>query len=212
MVIIPDAEAYSSLYTSSLSPLLQEVLDFTMANHAHAHMISGKEQGLLLQFISSMKRPQKILEIGTFTGFSGLCLASGLAENGELHTLELREDDAATARSYFGRSPQAQQIFLHTGNALDIIPALDHQWDIVFIDADKAGYIQYYDMVLPSLRPDGIIIADNVLFHGEVLKEPLTGKNAKAIAAFNEHVKNDDRTEQVMLTVRDGLTLIRKRV
>jgi len=211
MVIPENIQAYASAHTSQLSPLLTEILEFTLANHAHPQMISSHEQGLFLQFLSSMKRPKRILEIGTFTGFSGLCLASGLTEDGELHTLELREEDAATAKAYFARSPLNEKIHLHIGNALETISSLNEQWDIVFIDADKTGYIDYYNLVLPNLAPGGIIIADNVLFHGDVVKEPLSGKNAKAIDAFNKHVKNDDSVEQVMLTVRDGLLLVRKK-
>jgi len=203
---------YAEKYSSALDPLLQEVLDYTLANHPHARMVSGKEQGLFLQFVSKLAKPKRILEIGTFTGFSGLCLASGLAPDGELHTLELRAEDAATAQSYFDRSPFKHQIFLHIGNAQTIIPALQGPWDLVFIDADKTGYATYYQLVVNNLADGGWILADNVLFHGEVLKDPVTGKNAKAIAAFNELVKNDERVEQVMLTIRDGLTLIRKRL
>ena len=212
MIISPDAEAYSTIYCSKLTPLINEVLEYTLANHPHAHMVSGKEQGLLLQFLSRMIRPKRILEIGTFTGFSSLCLSEGLAADGELHTLELREEDAATAQAYFNRSSHKDNIHLHIGNALEIIPTLNEKWDLVFIDADKPGYIDYYDLVLPNLQSNGWILADNVFFHGEVMKEPVAGKNAKAIAAFNEHVKNDETVEQMILTVRDGLMLIRKRM
>jgi caffeoyl-CoA O-methyltransferase len=204
-------EEYSIAFSSPLSSLLQQVLDHTVANHPHHHMISGQEQGLFLQFISLMQRPRRILEIGTFTGFSALCLAEGLTADGELHTLELRPDDAATAQGFFNQSPLAGKIKLHIGRAQEIIPTLKETWDLVFIDADKTGYIEYYEMVLPRLSPNGIILADNVFFHGQVLEEKITNKSAKAIAAFNEHVKNDERTEQVVLTIRDGLTMIRRK-
>jgi predicted O-methyltransferase YrrM len=156
-----------------------------------------------------MIRPQKILEIGTFTGFSALCLCRGLSENGRLHTIELREEDAATAAKYFALAEE-KRIIMHIGNALEIIPQLNEQWDLVFIDADKVNYIQYYELTLPFLKKGGWLIADNVLFHGEVLEEEIKGKNAIAIHAFNNHVHSDSRTEQVMLTVRDGLLVIRK--
>ena len=204
-------EDYAAQHSSALDPLLQEVLNFTKANHSHHHMISGAEQGLFLQFISRLQRPGRILEIGTFTGFSALCLAVGLAEHGELHTLELRAEDATTAQSFFNQSPYSSKIKLHIGKAQEIIPLLNEQWDLVFIDADKTGYIDYYEMVLPRLSPNGIILADNVFFHGQVLEEKPANKNAKAIIAFNEHVKADSRTEQVVLTVRDGLMLIRRK-
>ena len=204
-------EDYAALNTSSLDPLLQQVMDFTIVNHSHHHMLSGHEQGLFLQFISRLKRPRRILEIGTFTGFSALCLAVGLTNDGELHTLEVRPEDAAMAQSFFNQSPYVSNIKLHIGKAQEIIPLLQQQWDLVFIDADKTSYIDYYEMILPHLATGGIIVADNVFFHGQVLEENSGNKSAKAIIAFNEHVKNDDRTEQVVLTIRDGLMLIRKK-
>lgn len=204
-------EDYASFHSSLLDPLLQQVLDFTTANHSHHHMLSGREQGLFLQFISGLQRPRRILEIGTFTGFSALCLAAGLIEDGELHTLELRPEDAGIAQAFFNQSPLVSKIKLHIGKAQQIIPTLGGHWDLVFIDADKTGYIDYYEMVLPQLSPNGIILADNVFFHGQVLEEKPANKSAKAIIAFNEHVKQDVRTEQVVLTIRDGLMLIRKK-
>lgn len=204
-------EDYAEKNTTLLNDLLQEILDFTLQNHPHATMVSGHVQGQFLRFISGMMKPKKILEIGTFTGFSGICLADGLQADGELHTLELRQEDANTAQAFFNRSPFAKQIKLHVGNALEIIPTLQHKWDIVFIDADKVSYSDYYKMVLPSLNTDGLIIADNVLFHGQVLEDEIIGKNPKAIAAFNEMVQNDATTENVLLTVRDGLMFIRKK-
>lgn len=204
-------EDYADKNTTPLSELLQEILDFTLQNHPHATMVSGHVQGQFLRFISGIMKPKTILEIGTFTGFSAICLADGLQKNGELHTLELRQDDADTAQAYFNRSPFAKQIKLHIGNALEIIPTLQHNWDIVFIDADKTSYTEYYKMVLPNLASGGIIIADNVLFHDQVLQDEITGKNPKAIAAFNEMVQNDAATENVLVTVRDGLMFIRKK-
>ncbi len=203
--------AYSDRYTSGTDPLLEELEAATLASHPKAHMISGKVQGKLLEQLSLLIRPRRILEIGTFTGYSALCLAAGLTPDGELHTIELRESDAAMARSYFNRSIWSKKIILHCGNALSIIPALKEAWDLVLIDADKVHYVDYYELVKPALRPGGLIIADNVLFHGEVLEAPLKGKNAKAIQQFNDHVAADPETEQVLLTVRDGLLLIRKK-
>lgn len=152
----------------------------------------------------------RILEIGSFTGFSALCLAKGLQPGGVLHTIELRENDAALCEQYFKEAGVEHQIKLHCGNALNIIPSLKEAWDLVFIDADKVSYIQYYELTLQQLKPGGFILADNVFFHGEVLEEKLTGKNAKAMAAFNEFVARDNRVQQVMLTIRDGLMIIRK--
>jgi caffeoyl-CoA O-methyltransferase len=205
------AERYVEHYSSEQDALLQQIIDETNARHKHAHMLSGSTQGRLLEFISRMLKPSKILEIGTFTGFSALCLAKGLDEAGELHTIELRPEDAATAQGYFDRSPRKEQVFLHIGDAKTIIPSLHQNWDLVFIDADKTSYIEYYELTLQRLSPAGWIIVDNVLFHGEVLEQNISGKNALAIQAFNEHVKNDPRVDQVLLTVRDGLTIIKKK-
>ncbi|HEY4109271.1 O-methyltransferase [Puia sp.] len=205
------AQAYAEHYSSKLDPLLEEIAAYTAANHPEAHMLSGPLQGKLLEMMSRLLCPRRILEVGTFMGYSALCLAAGLAEDGQLHTIELRDEDADRAAGYFRRSNRGDRIILHRGNALAILPALEEVWDIVFIDADKPGYIDYYQMVLPRLRSGGLIIADNVLFHGQVLEAEVTGKSAKAIQAFNEMVAADDRVERVMLTVRDGLFFIRKK-
>ncbi|MDQ6890233.1 MAG: O-methyltransferase [Bacteroidota bacterium] len=205
------AENYAAAFTTETDELLKEIEHYTMQNHPQSVMLSGPVQGILLEMISCMVRPKKILEIGTFMGYSALCLVKGLAEGGELHTLELRDEDADIAQNYFTKSSQANQIILHRGNALEIIPKLNETWDLVFIDADKVNYINYYELTLPQLKKGGIIIADNVLFHGEVLEEKITGKIAIAIDAFNKHAAADERVQQVMLTVRDGLLIIQKK-
>ena len=203
------AEEYAQKFSSEEDALLQEIAVFT-SQHPHANMLSGHVQGKILETISCLLQPEKILEIGTFTGYSALCLAKGLKDNGILHTIELREEDAKIAASFFSKSLHNNKIVLHVANALEIIPTLNEKWDIVFIDADKISYIDYYELTLPHVKQNGLIIADNVLFHGEVLDENIKGKNAKAIHAFNLYVANDSRVEQVMLTTRDGLLLIRK--
>lgn len=205
------AHNYAANFSEPTDKLLKEIEDFTINHHAHSHMLSGPLQGKLLEIFSKIIKPKHILEIGTFTGYSALCLAKGLQPGGTLHTIELRKEDAERAKNYFAKSSQSQQIILHAGNALDIIPGLKEEWDLVFIDADKTGYIQYYELTLPRLKKGGVILADNVLFHGEVLKEKIPGKNAKAIHEFNEHVAEDERVQQVMLTVRDGLMMILKK-
>jgi caffeoyl-CoA O-methyltransferase len=207
----PSLNEYAERFTTPHDELLQQIHDEAMQTHAHAHMLSTHTQGKFLEMVSCIMQPRYILEIGTFVGYSAICLAKGLSTDGELHTLELREQDAATAEANFQRVKMNKKIHLHIGNALDIIPTLDIQWDLVFIDADKISYTQYYDLVLPRLSNRGMIIADNVLFHGEVLEEPVKGKSAKAIQAFNSHVLEDERTEQVLVTMRDGLLLIRKK-
>ncbi len=205
------AEEYAKQYTSDLDDVLNEIEQFTLTNHPHAQMLSGHVQGKVLEMFSGMIRPERILEIGTFTGFSALCLAKGLQTGGILHTLEVRAEDAATAKAYFEKAAMDDQIKLHLGDALEIIPTIDESWDLVFIDADKVNYINYYELTLPSVKKGGWLLADNVLFHGEVLEDNVKGKNAKALQAFNEHVKNDNRVQQTMLTVRDGLLLIQKK-
>jgi predicted O-methyltransferase YrrM len=210
-IINNKAEDYAARFTTPTDNLLQEIEKYTLENHPQAIMLSGPIQGKLLEMISLMIRPERILEIGTFMGYSALCLAKGLAAQGELHTLEIGKEDADIARNYFSKSLYAKQIILHEGNALDIIPALNETWDLIFIDADKVNYINYYELTLPMLKKGGFILADNVLFHGEVLEENITGKNAKAIHAFNEHLEKDNRIQHVLMTVRDGLMLIQKK-
>ena len=204
-------EKYADAFTSPEDALLKKINEETYATHEDAQMLSGHVQGKLLEFISTLIQPKYILEIGTFTGYSAICLAKGLQADGELHTIELRIEDANICGKNFEQSELHKKIHLHIGNALDIIPTLPYLWDLVFIDADKVSYITYYDMVIQRLNDNGLIIADNVLFHGQVLEEPITGKNALAIDTFNKHVGADKRTEQLMLTVRDGLLLIKKK-
>ena len=212
MELIPHlVQLYTEQFTTPEDAVLQQVSHKTRKSHAHANMLSGHVQGKLLEFISRLVKPQRILEIGTFTGYSAICLSRGLAEGGELHTIELREEDAATARKNFNLAGIADEIILHIGNALDIIPFLNETWDMVFIDADKVKYKEYYQLVLPNVRKGGLIIADNVLFHGQVLEQPVTGKNPKAIHDFNGFVRNDESVETLMLSVRDGLLFILKK-
>ncbi len=209
-MIDPKVDAYTAHFSSAHDALLQHVLDETNTTHPHSHMVSGAVQGKFLEMMSCMIKPLKVLEIGTFTGFSALCLAAGLQNGGEMHTIEIREADAVTAQQNFNKSCYKENIILHVGDAKIIIPTLMHEWDIIFIDADKTSYIEYYELTLPQLKKGGFVLADNVLFHGQVLSEIVSGKNAKAIHDFNNHVAKDPRTEQVILSIRDGISLIRK--
>jgi predicted O-methyltransferase YrrM len=211
-IINPLAQAYAERFSSQENSLLKEIADYTYSHHSQAHMLSGHLQGKFLEMISRLQRPRRILEIGTFMGYSALCLAAGLTEDGALHTIELRDEDADTAEGYFRRANMGGRIILHRGRALEVIPALQENWDLVFIDADKVNYTEYYKLVLPRVVPGGLIIADNVLFHGKVLEEPISDKNAKAIQAFNEYVEKDGSVEKLMLTIRDGLLFIRKKI
>ena len=205
------AEDYAERFTTKLDASLQKIYNDTIANHPEAHMMSSDVQGKFLEFLSSLFQPKYILEIGTFTGFSAICLAKGLQQNGELHTIELRDKDANTAWKNICLANMDGKIHLHTGDAKEIVKTLNYKWDLVFIDADKTSYITYYEEALQRLSDRGFILADNVLFHGQVLEKKVDGKSAKAIAEFNNHVLNDERTEQVFLTVRDGLLLIKKK-
>lgn len=209
--IIEKANDYAAAFSTAEEGLLAGLSAFTATQHPEPHMLSGHVQGRMLAMLSAMIRPERVLEIGTMTGYSALCLAEGMAENGILHTIEKREQDANTARDHFNRSSFRDRIIQHVGEALPIIETLKEDWDLVFLDADKINYVFYYEAVLPRLKKGGFIIADNVLFHGQVLEEEVKGKNAKAIHAFNQHVQADPRTENVLLTVRDGLMLIRKK-
>jgi caffeoyl-CoA O-methyltransferase len=209
-LIHPLAQLYAEKYTPQEDSLLQEI-EVQTRLHPKAHMLSGALQGKFLEMISRLLNPSYILEIGTFMGYSALCLEKGLKPGGELHTLEMDASIAAVALENFKKSKTGNKIILHTGNALELLKKLDKPWDLVFIDADKTGYEDYYQSLVPNLKPGSLIIADNVLFHGQVLDEELKGKNAKSIHAFNEMVKADERVDKMMLTLRDGVYLIRKK-
>ncbi len=209
-LVNPLVHKYAEKFSSAEDVLIKEVNEYTMKHHADPGMLSGHLQGKVLEMVSCMIRPKRILEIGTFTGYSALCLAKGLTEDGQLHTIELRKEDANLSRAYFDRSDFASQIISHTGDALDIVGTLDETWDLVFIDADKPAYIDYFNLVLPRLRKNGFILADNIFFHGEVLKEDVKGKSAKGIQLFNEFIKERTDVEKVVFTIRDGIYLIRK--
>jgi len=212
-LINPLVQQYAEQLTSPEDPLLKEISDYTLQHHPEAIMLSGHLQGKLLESISSMIQPKRILEIGTFTGYSALCLAKGLAPDGLLFTIEVREEDADRARSYFDRSAYATQIALHKGLASEIIPTLKETWDLVFIDADKPSYIQYFNLIFPNLRKNGVILADNIFFHGHVLpgnNPGKSGKSAQGIREFNDFISQRTDVERVALTIRDGLYLIRK--
>jgi predicted O-methyltransferase YrrM len=209
-LINPLVQQYAEAYSTPEDDLLQEINLFTAKNHPEYQMLSGHLQGKLLEMISHMMKPQRILEIGTFTGYSALCLAKGLAAGGQLHTIELSESDSAIAQGFFNRSSFRNRIILHTGNALHVVAGLRETWDLVFIDADKVGYIEYFKLVLPNLRQNGFILADNIFFHGQVLADEVKGKNAVAIQAFNEFIRERNDIDKMIITLRDGLYLMRK--
>lgn len=210
-IIQQEVNQYALLHSTQQDSLLDEIQKNTEEKHPEAHMLSGPLQGQFLSMISRMIKPKMILEIGSFVGYSALCLVKGLAEHGELHTIEKRENDALTAQSYFDRSEYKNQLRLHVGSATDIIADLNKDWDLIFVDADKTGYLGYFQSLIDKVKPGTWFLFDNVFFHGEVLKDSLVGKNSKAIHEFNEYIKNDSRVEKVMLTIRDGLTLLYKK-
>lgn len=183
----------------------------TWVRQINPRMLSGHLQGRILSMLAKMIQPTNVLEIGTFTGYSALCLAEGLTENGTVDTIEIDDELEEFILENFSISPFKEQINLHIGNAMTIIPTLDKIYDLVFLDADKSHYSDYLDLVLPKLRKGGFIIADNTIWNGKVVEElKHNDKQTEEILHFNEKVKEDKRVEKVILPVRDGLTLIRK--
>ncbi|MBU3744576.1 MAG: O-methyltransferase [Sediminibacterium sp.] len=207
----PLAATYAEKYSSPEPNWAFALAAATRTVHPKHHMLSGHVQGRFLSILSQIMQPNYILEIGTFTGYSAGCLAEGLTADGELHTIECREQEAAIALQFWKQLPQSHQIHLHIGDALQIIPSIERSWDIVFLDADKTNYCNYYPMIMQRLRKGGLLIADNVFFHGEVLQPTLSGKNAIAIQQFNEMVAADTSCEKVVVTIRDGITLLVKK-
>ncbi len=204
-------EDYSVEMSTPPSDLLMELDEYTQSNVPMPVMISGYLQGRALAMMSRMIRPRRILEIGTYTGYSAICLSEGLAADGKLVTIDRNSSIEDKTQEFLDKSPRAKNIEYITADAKELIPTLDEEWDLVFIDADKKGYSQYFDLVIEPLRQGGYIIADNVLYNGEViLPTDEQSSNAKAINDFNNKIKNDPRVEQVMLPIRDGLTIIYK--
>jgi len=202
---------YISDHTSPEDKVLKELYRETHLKVLYPRMASGHIQGKLLEMLSHMVRPERILEIGTFTGYSAICLARGLEAGGVLHTIEINDELKEMAMKYIAMAGLQDRIVLHTGDALKVIPSLGGPFDLVFIDGNKQEYLAYYQLVVPLLRTGGYILADNVLWDGKVLS-PLKShdKYTRGIVAFNDFLAGDDRVEQVILPVRDGFTLIRK--
>lgn len=204
---------YAENFTDSEPSLLQQLNRDTHCNVLIPRMLSGHLQGRFLSFISKIKQPKYILEIGTFTGYAALCLAEGLTTNGELHTIEKNEELEPRILKYFNVSGKESQLNLHIGNALEIIPKIDRPFDLVFIDADKENYTNYFDLLIDRLPSGAIIIADNVLWSGKVLdtKELENDLETKALHLFNEKIHQDSRVENILLPIRDGLMMVRKK-
>ena len=197
-------------HTSPEDPVLEDLFRQTHLRFVNPNMATGHLQGKFLEFISYMIRPGNILEIGTFTGYSAICLVKGLKPGGKLITIELNDELNAFSQSYFYRAGVESKITQLTGNALEIIPQLDLMFDLIFIDGDKREYTEYFRLIIDKIKPGGFILADNVLWGGNVLDNETCDAQTKGIIEFNEMIKNEKNIENVILPVRDGLMLIRK--
>jgi caffeoyl-CoA O-methyltransferase len=201
---------YAEKFTSDESDVLRQLREHCYANFEDKAMLSGFVQGRLLSMFSHMIRPKVVLEIGTYLGYSALCFSEGLADGGKVITLDIQEDTNAVARSFVEKTEYADRIEFILGFATDIIPNLTETFDLVFIDADKPNYSNYFDLVIDKVRPGGFIIADNVLWSGKVL-EAQKDENTQALHDYNVKILADDRVENILLPIRDGLMVSRKR-
>jgi predicted O-methyltransferase YrrM len=204
---LPGLDAYLEAHSTRLEPLLAELDAATHASLSAPGMLSGPVVGRFLRLLVGLVAPRLLVEIGTYSGYSALAMAPALPDGGRIVTCEVSEEHAAFARSWFERSPYDERIELRLGPALDTLADLDGPYDFAFIDADKTGYPEYYDAVIPKLSAGGLVVADNTLREGSVVDPADEG--ARAMAAFNDHVQADPRTENVIVPLRDGLTLIR---
>lgn len=203
---------YVVQHTENEPELLRELSRETFQKMLQPRMLSGHFQGRILSFLSKLIRPKKILELGTFTGYSALCLAEGLDKDGELHTIDKNEELVSFQRRYFNRSIHGSKIHQHTGCALEIIKKLNYKFDLIFIDADKSNYVNYFNLLADKIKKGGVLISDNVLWSGKVI-EPLENSDlsTKVLLEYNKLLKEDPRFETILLPIRDGLTLSIKR-
>jgi caffeoyl-CoA O-methyltransferase len=208
--IAPEIEAYAENHTTPEANYLEELNRETNQKILIPRMLSGHLQGRVLSVLSKLQKPKNILEIGTYTGYSALCLAEGLDTEGELHTIDINEELEPISRKYFDKSPYGHQIIQHIGNALEITPTLSKKWDLVFIDADKSNYINYYNLIIENMNTGGLIICDNVLWSGKVLLEDnQLDEDTLTLKKLNQLIQQDNRIENLLLPVRDGLMLAR---
>tara|TARA_B100000902_G_scaffold397010_1_gene459517 strand:+ start:893 stop:1537 length:645 start_codon:yes stop_codon:yes gene_type:complete len=210
--ISDDIMTYAINHTQDESNLLKALNKETHQKILQSRMISGHFQGRVLSFISQLIRPETILEIGTYTGYATLCLAEGLTKNGKIHTIEINEELIDFQKKYFNQSKFKNQIFTHIGDAIDIIPKLKLKYDLIFLDADKANYANYMEMVEPKLKKGGVLVADNVLWSGKVLdyQQKRDDIETKGIKLFSELVKKNSSLQTLLLPIRDGLMMCRK--
>jgi len=205
-------EEYILQHCSPEDPLLAELNRQTWLKILNPKMISGHYQGKFLEMISYMIRPSQILEIGTYTGYSAICMARGLKEGGQLHTIDSNDEIREFALGYIRKSGMQDRIVMHTGNALEIIPALEGPFDLIFIDGEKSEYSDYYDLVFPKVREGGFIIADNALWDDKVYRPEFSDdEDTVCLKDFNEMISRDNRVENLLLSIRDGLMIIRKK-
>jgi caffeoyl-CoA O-methyltransferase len=204
-------DQYLLEHTSPEDPVLEDLYRQTHIRFVNPNMSTGHLQGKFLEFISMMISPENILEIGTFTGYSAICLAKGLRPGGKLITIELNDELTAFSRSYFCKTGSESKITQLTGNAFDLIPGLNLMFDLVFIDGDKREYIDYYRLIIDKVKPGGFILADNVLWGGKVFEKITTDPQAKGIIDFNEMIRKETVIENIIIPLRDGLMLIRKK-
>jgi caffeoyl-CoA O-methyltransferase len=207
----PEIEAYAAAHTTPPEPVLAELAEETRASLRAPQMLTGTIEGRFLELLVHGLAAKRVLELGTYSGYGTLSMAAGLPEGGRIDSCEISEEHAAVARRYLERAGYADRVTVHVGPALDTIRGLDGEFDFVFIDADKENYVAYYEEVLPRLTAHGLIAADNTLWSGRVLDESDDAEATRAIREFNERVTADDRVTSVILTVRDGVTLIRRR-
>tara|TARA_B100000963_G_scaffold329564_1_gene318995 strand:+ start:5277 stop:5912 length:636 start_codon:yes stop_codon:yes gene_type:complete len=201
-----EIEKYSTIHSESEPELLKKLYRETQLNILNPRMISGPLQGRVLSLISQIINPNKILEIGTFTGYSTLCLAEGLKKNGTIQTIEKNDELIGIQNKYFEKSLYRKNIFQLTGNALQIIPTLNEKYDLIFLDADKKNYLTYLDLIIPKLKTKGILITDNVLWNGKVLNK-VKDKDSEIIDNYNKKIKSDRRLNSVIFPIRDGITV-----
>ncbi|MEO0045965.1 MAG: hypothetical protein RL705_1156 [Bacteroidota bacterium] len=205
-----ELDQYVTQHSQDEPELLAQLNKETYQKILQPRMLSGHFQGRVLSMLSKIIHPSTVLEIGTYTGYATLCMAEGLAEDGTIDTIDVNEELVDFQRKYFDRSKWGKQISQHLGSAIDVIPTLDKKYDLVFIDADKDNYINYFHLVVPIMNKGGIILSDNVLWSGKVLEEVKPNdKTTKLIMDYNELLKNDSRVETVLLPIRDGLTVSR---
>jgi caffeoyl-CoA O-methyltransferase len=208
-IVSEEIDRYTEEHSTPPTELLAALAEETRASLRSPQMLTGTVEGRLLEMLVWVSAARRVLELGTYSGYSSLSMASALPEGGRIDTCEISEEHAAVARRYIAESPYADRITVHVGPALETIERLDGKFDFVFIDADKENYVNYYEAVLPRLAERGLIAADNTLWSGRVLDESDDSEGTRAIKAFNEHVRNDPRVISVLLSVRDGVTLIR---